>query len=374
MPRVVHLVDNLSRQDGGIFESVLGFANEQSKDTRWTVQIAAIEDDDTAADQSRLANRVSALLLPAGNADFIGKKLARLVENAAPDLIHVHGIWGSGARAGYQLGRRDSKLGVIVSPHGMLDPWALRNSRWKKQLGWHAWAKPLLARTDVIHALATPEREAIETVAKKNSTLAVIANGVAVPTQLARPEGAPRLLFLGRIHPKKGLPALLEAWASLEGRLNGWRLDIAGWSDGGHEDELKAQCKQLGLGGSVSFIGPVFGKDKDALLRSASAFVLPSQSEGLPMAVLEAWSYGIPVLMTRECNLAEGFAAGAALEHRPTQESLIEAINQLISMPRELRISMGENGRSLVERQFSWKMVTRRMTEVYDATLDRHIR
>ena len=126
-------------------------------------------------------------------------------------------------------------------------------------------------------------------------------------------------------------------------------------------------------GASVIFTGPAFGEEKDRLLRQASAFILPSFSEGLPMSVLEAWSYGLPVLMTDHCNLPAGFAANAALRIGTDAESIAEGLRELFALPTTDHgqrttslISIGRNGRALVERQFTWPQVAAQMKEVYE--------
>ena len=222
------------------------------------------------------------------------------------------------------------------------------------------------------------------------------------------------LLFLGRIHPKKGLVGALRAWAELRNSPSAirdsaeWQFVIAGWDQGGHEAELKALSGELGLkvftfqssvlsgldddlklnsyklktpspeaeDADVLFFGPAFGEEKDALLRSADAFVLPSFSEGLPMSVLEAWSYGLPVLMTPECNLPEGFASHAALEIRSGEGSFQGAdfsfqhgLRALLEMSGAERGSMGMRGRRLVEDRFTWPKVAEQMMEVYESLL-----
>ena len=170
-------------------------------------------------------------------------------------------------------------------------------------------------------------------------------------------------MYLGRIHPKKGLVNLLRAWASVARPQSSdfcplssdWTLTIAGWDQGGHEAELKRLATELeipwrdcreapsplrGEGGrkpdevdfsisafqrfSVFFLGPLFGAEKAAAYRSCDAFILPSFSEGLPMVVLEAWAYGKPVLMTPECNLPEGFAVSAAIRIETNPKALRE--------------------------------------------------
>jgi poly(glycerol-phosphate) alpha-glucosyltransferase len=119
----------------------------------------------------------------------------------------------------------------------------------------------------------------------------------------------------------------------------------------------------------VVFFGPAFGEEKEALLRSAEAFILPSFSEGLPMSVLEAWSYGLPVVMTPECNLPEGFACGAALEIRSGEGSFQDGMRILIEMTNQERAAMGMRGRRLVEERFTWPKVAARMKKIYDSLL-----
>jgi poly(glycerol-phosphate) alpha-glucosyltransferase len=199
-------------------------------------------------------------------------------------------------------------------------------------------------------------------------------------------------LFLGRLHPKKGLVNALRAWAEVMGHgarnvgLGDWQFVIAGWDQGGHGDELKALCRELGLDYSekpsdtsgnsdtsgagsaprVIFYGPVFGREKDVLMRTAEAFILPSFSEGLPMAVLEAWAYGLPVLMTDHCNLPEGFAGGAAIRISTEVPGIAEGIRELFEGSFGDLEAMGEAGRALVEGQFTWPKVAAQMKEVYE--------
>ena len=259
---------------------------------------------------------------------------------------------------------------MVVSPRGMLEPWALRRSRGKKSdcLA-TAGLRPSLSRAAVIHALCDEEAESIRNVVP-NVPIAVVPNGVDLPGELSASRGLRQreILFLGRIHPKKGISLLLEAWASVVAmRVRDWRLIIAGWDDGGHAEALKSAAARLGLGDSVIFSGPAFGEQKERLFRSAAAFILPSFSEGLPMAVLEAWSYGLPVLMTDACHLPEGFAANAAIRIDPTPESIATALLQLMSgMSDAEREAMGARGRLLVEKRFSWNYIGAEMCKIYD--------
>jgi poly(glycerol-phosphate) alpha-glucosyltransferase len=254
----------------------------------------------------------------------------------------------------------------------MLEPWALQFSRWKKRAAWFAWNRALVERAAVLHALCEEEAEALTRLAPR-VPVCVVPNGVELPELTANePGSADRiLLFLGRIHPKKGLEPLIEAWSKARiTALSGWRLAIVGWDDGGYEARLVNRVRDLGIADSVLFLGPAFGDVKERIFRSATAFVLPSFSEGLPMAVLEAWSFGLPVLMTDQCHLRVGFTLGAAVRVEPTVECLASVLTDLTTRwSAEDLSAMGLRGQGLVESRFAWPRVGAEMADVYDWSL-----
>jgi poly(glycerol-phosphate) alpha-glucosyltransferase len=250
----------------------------------------------------------------------------------------------------------------------MLDPWAVQNSAWKKKIvGW-LYENEHLRRAACIRALCRSELESIRAYGLDNP-VCVVPNGVDLPDlpESPREEGGPRkLLFLGRIHPKKGVKELLDGWMQWQehGGSSDWQLLIAGWDDGGHLPALKSMAARCAPK-SVKFVGPVYGPRKVELLRGVDAFILPSFSEGLPMAVLEAWSYRLPVVMTRHCNLPAGFEVGAAVRVDPDGESVARGLQQLASMSLAERRAMGIRGRELVAERFTWPTVAQQMLAVY---------
>jgi len=293
----------------------------------------------------------------------------------------------------------------------MLDEWALRNSRWKKEIVAWIFEKRNLRSTACLHALCESETRAMRAYGLRNA-ICIIPNGVELPEvggqrsevrdQKSEDIGDGRkvLLYLGRLHPKKGLINLLKAWAAVqrsevrEQSSGEWILSIAGWDQGGHEDELKRLCTELGVAfadvkdqrseprnpssnselrsskpPSVVFLGPKFGDAKAACFRNCDAFISPSFSEGLPMVILEAWAYGKPVLMTPQCNLPEGFAANSALRIEPTVESITQCLLDLLHAPRPTLESLGVNGRNLVASRFTWPKIAAEMKSVYDWVL-----
>jgi poly(glycerol-phosphate) alpha-glucosyltransferase len=323
------------------------------------------------------------------------------LDEARPDLVALQGLWQYSSIATRRQWRRNGAP-YVISPRGMLDKWALANSRWKKVLAAFAFENAVLHDAACLHALCESEADAIRAYGLRQR-IEVIPNGVELPDLLTTEgtevtEGKKRLLFLGRIHPKKGLVGALRAWAELRNSPSAirysaeWQFVIAGWDQGGHEEDLIKLCSVLGLsvvqrskhvpcsataqeaeGADVVFYGPAFGGEKDQLLRGADAFVLPSFSEGLPMSVLEAWAYGLPVVMTPECNLPEGFATQAALEIRNGEmgNAKWDGLCALLDMSDSDRIGMGGRGRRLVEQKFTWPKVACQMKALYEDILSR---
>jgi glycosyltransferase involved in cell wall biosynthesis len=145
-----------------------------------------------------------------------------------------------------------------------------------------------------------------------------------------------------------------------------WAVVIAGWDQGGHQRELQDLVEELSLERFVVFVGPQLREAKAASYALAEAFILPSVSEGLPMAALEAWSHGLPVLMTEACNLPEGAAAGAALQIEPHVAGIAQGLSQLFAMSDAERSEMGARALTLAAERFSWPSIAAQMKEVYE--------
>jgi poly(glycerol-phosphate) alpha-glucosyltransferase len=365
---LVYLTDSLTRAAGGLFDAVRSLALEVEKHQRYAPAVIGLDDPDAELDRF-LWGRIDTTVLPVLGPRAFGYApgLLETLQSKEPDLVHVHGLWMYPSLAVVRWSRRSKPY--VVSPHGMLDSWALKNSRWKKQIAAAVYENRHLHGAACLHALNQAEAKAIRAYGLRNP-ICVIPNGIGIPEKWE--ERAERethtLLYLGRLHPKKGLAGLIEAWSMVRRKAEqaGWRLKIAGWDQSGHRTELEALTRKLGAGSSVSFLGPRFGEAKAECFREASAFILPSLSEGLPMTILEAWSWRLPVIMTPECNLSEGEDAGASIMARNGIESLSAALSRLFSMNKSELEAMGAKGLRLVEDQFQWPRVAQQMTAVYD--------
>lgn len=298
--------------------------------------------------------------------------LAPAIRAFAPDIIHAHGLWMYGSVISANMAR--AGVANVISPHGMLDSWALSQGRFKKKIASLAFERGHLQGARCIHALNSQEAEAIRA-CLPNAPVAVVPNGVDLMRQqtapppisawrTAFPPEARTLLYLGRLHRKKNLAPLIAAFGQIP--HTSWRLVIAGPDQDNTQANLERQVKALGLGDKVRFVGSQFGADKIATLASADAFILPSLSEGLPMAVLEAWAARLPVLMSDVCNLPDGFAAGAAIDTGTSQASIARALTALVSLPDAARLDMGMRGHALVERDYTWDSVANRFVTLYE--------
>lgn len=367
------LTASISRLAGGLFESVRRSAQELQRSLPVEVRIFGLEDSFTRDDLKEWDTlSVQAFPVKGPKAFGYAPDLSAALRAASLDLLQVEGIWMYPSLACLAWAKATG-MSYLVRPHGMLNPWAVRNSRWKKRLAGWFYENAHLHRAACLLALCESEARSIRSYGLRNP-VAVIPNGIDLPQLRSVPknhtEGNPlRLLYLGRIHPQKGLSDLLRAWGAL--RMENivqdgtWELTIAGWGQGGHEGALKAICRQAGIETSVRFLGPRFGAEKDAVYRAADAFILPSISEGVPMVVLEAWAYALPVIMTTQCNIPEGFEAGAAISIGAEVQSIVRGLTTFFAMSSSERTGMGLKGRSLVEQRFTWPKVAESLHAVH---------
>jgi len=281
----------------------------------------------------------------------------------------------------------------------MLDEWALQRSVWKKKLAMRLYERQNLFSARCFHALAPTEALAIRRMGIK-SPICVIPNGFDIPASPVGDFNPPcgtiqTLLFLGRINAKKGLLELMEAWNRIRRRPEcyPWQLAIVGWDDGNFKHRLLKLAKELGLRhlectaneyltrirnddgirGAIFFVDEAFGEIKQDILSSSDAFVLPSFSEGMPMSVLEAWAYKLPVILTPQCNIGKLQSSNSYLEVFPEVDSIASGIIQLIETPENERRELGLAGFRRVADEFNWNRIAKEFIAVYGWLLNRKL-
>ena len=293
-----------------------------------------------------------------------------------PDIIHDNGIWlpNNHTVAAYS---KERHIPRIVSPRGMLAPWAMRHKATKKKIAWFLYQKSDLLNAACLHATSTDERRHLEAL-NLNRQIHTIANGLRLTnpnptmdksTDLDSPDDLPKriALFLGRIYPVKGLPNLISAWAEV--RPQSWKLIIAGPDEAGHQAELRAQIQRLGLEKSVVFFGPVNGAKKIELLQRSHLFILPSLSESFGIAVAEAMAQGLPVITTHAAPWAVIKDYDLGWWVPASKEGLAEAVSAATNSPPADLKMMGFRGSEYVQAHLSWDKLVLQYIDMYASTL-----
>ena len=295
-------------------------------------------------------------------------------------ILHLHGVWMGFQRVAARVASAQ-KVPVLLSPHGMLNRWHLRHLGFKelrKLIYWRTVAYPAFRSIPLIHAVTPRERDELATWLPGQG-IKVIPNAIdleAMDSLLANageeaspPGDEPYLLFLGRLHPVKGIALLIEAFAkAIAGTKYKFRLLIVGpESDPAYVAQLKSLVRLLGVEEKVIFLGPVFEPQKKlSLYRHAWAFCAPSQTEVMGLVNLEAASMELPVVTTHETGLG-GWEEGGGLLVHPQVEELSRALRQVFSWSESERQDRGQKLRRLVERRYSWQAVGPQWLELYSS-------
>ncbi len=295
------------------------------------------------------------------------QRLWAVVKEIQPDVIHDHGAWlPSNAVAAWVA--RQTGVPLVVSPRGMVAEWTLSHQAFKKRAAWHLYQKRAFQQATLFHATASGEADDLRRLGMETPA-AVIPNGVALPE--IRPTGNTSehkwVLFLSRLHPVKGLPMLLEAWAQIQ--PEGWTLELVGPSEDGHRDELERKVATLDLDGEVVFSGPVDDNAKWRKYTAADLFVLPSHSENFGIVVAEALAAGVPVLTTTGTPWQELKTHDCGWWVDPELAAIKEALTTALNLSDAERNAMGQRGRHLVESTYTWRAVGQRMRRAYESLL-----
>lgn len=302
--------------------------------------------------------------------------MAKALKNAANfDLMHLHSVflWPTWAAA---RAAQKNKVPYLVSPRGMLVPDLIAKKNKRLKMFWiNRIEKKSLERATAVHFTSGIEAEEAAKFGIRYRKIFVVPNGYgSVFDESAAPKNSiseaeavragaagPYLLFLGRIHWKKGLDRLIKAMA----HVSEVRLVIAGNDDENYRPALQSLAWEAKVNDRILFMGPAYGAAKATLIKNAKLFVLPSYSENFGNSVLEAMAVGRPVAVTPEVGLSEAItAAGAGLVTEGDAETLGKNMKQLLSDPAKLE-RMGEAGRALVREKYSWDGIAMAMERIY---------
>lgn len=282
------------------------------------------------------------------------------------DIIHSHGIWClANITPGWVVPKNGARL--VASPRGSMAPWAMNFKRWKKAPVW-PFQRRLYERAHLLHATASEEYEDMRNLGFR-APIAVIPNGIDVPDlPIFKNKTNFRLLFLSRIHQKKGVEILLDAWGFIQDKFENWELTIAGPGEEFYVNNLIQISKSKKLK-RVNFIGPVFGEEKSNLYFDSDLFILPTYNENFGMVVAEALSHGLPVVVSEGAPWRKIEDKNCGLWVPVNSEAVKSALSKMMMMSHDERLKMGFQGREWMIEDFGWNMVGGRMESAYNYTI-----
>jgi glycosyltransferase involved in cell wall biosynthesis len=271
----------------------------------------------------------------------------------------------------------------------MLTPWSLQFHGLKKRIAWNLYQRRNLQSAHVLHATSRDEADGFRALGL-TQPIAVIPNGVELPGEGGRgqssevrdqteppnhrsteapehrttePPNHRTILFLSRIHPKKGLLDLVQAWQTV--RPQGWRIVIAGGDEDGHLTQIKKEVGRHKLENQFTFLGEVRDEAKWDLYRSADLFVLPTKSENFGIVIAEALASGVPVITTKGTPWEELQTHHCGWWVEPTAAAVAGALREACGLSDEERSAMGQRGRKLIEDKYTWPAAAKQMLAVY---------
>jgi glycosyltransferase involved in cell wall biosynthesis len=386
--RVLHVIPGIAPRYGGPSAVILPMCAALA---RLGVQVEIATTDADGAGHRLDSSSISSCPVPVHlfRRDFserwkYSRGLSRALSRHASDydILHVHALWSFATTAACAAGRRHGTP-VIVRPCGMLSPYTWGRSAWKKQLYWWAVERRNLAGARAIHVTSTAEAAEVRALRLPATVRTVIVpNGVDAaawgvelrPDHLRQRCGGragdrPIVLFLSRLHPKKGIVRyLLPAFARLKTDAF---LAIAGGADEHapeHEAEVQAAVQQLGLDDRVALLGPVSPDERWWLYDGAAVFVLPSRSENFGIVVTEAMARGVPVVVSNAVQACEHVKqAGGGRIVSLDEENVATALDEILTHMETGKI-LGQNGRGYVRRHLSWDRIAATLLQLYNTT------
>ena len=384
--RVLHVIYKLDPEGGGPPRALLGLASAQKQ--------AGLDVRVLAAYRRHADMRIREELVSRGvPVQLVGPTIgplqwhrsnARAADLACRgvDIVHIHAIWEDllhhAARAARSL-----RVPYIVRPCGMLDPWSLSQRSLRKRL-YLAWRlRRSLDTAAALHFTTETERELTDVLSLKAASI-VEPNGVELHEFVEPPApgtfrrafpqigSRPIVLFLSRLHPKKGVDLLVAAFA--RANTADAVLVLAGPDPVGYRRRVEALVKQHGLDKDVIFTGMVHGRDRVAAMVDADLFVLPSYQENFGVAVVEALATGTPVIVSDQVNICheiDGAECGAVV---PLDvDALALALSKWMSDAR-CRIQASQRATELVAAHYDWNQIARRWCVHYERLVGRRHR
>lgn len=293
-------------------------------------------------------------------------EVSKLLDIIKPNLVHVNCCWMPACAFVQQMAQKRN-IKVVLTPHGMLEPWIIKRHYWTRKLpALLLFQKAAIQNADCLQATAESEKENLLKLGY-NSNIKIVKLGIDAESIIMKTSWKKnkQLLFLSRVHVKKGINYLIEAVDDLQKELQGYKILVAGEGDADYVATLKQQIADKGLQEIIQLIGGVYGDKKWELFQTSDFFVLPTHSENFGLAIAESLASGTPVITTvgTPWNDLNSSNSGAWIEIGT--QPLVDTLKRFLSLSDEEMETMGKNGRKLIETKYSAKVMAEEMMEVY---------
>lgn len=283
------------------------------------------------------------------------------------DVIHVQGLWSIFPTLFGIIAKVISGASLIVSPRGMLETWSLKQGELKKKLALFTYQGYLFRLTDTFHVTADEESKSLSMIVPKNRNV-VIPNGIHTSSfrdanHLLNSEER-TILFLSRIHQKKGIEMLVNAWDSLASNWPNWKVRIVGDGDKTYIESLKRLIIKKNVT-NITVEGPLYGEDKIEAYASCDLFVLPTYSENFGIVIAEALASSVPVVTTTGTPWSEIATWNCGEYIEPNLNALINALEKWMEFTPESRMKAGLIGKRLIQTKYSLEFVAQSFEKLY---------
>jgi glycosyltransferase involved in cell wall biosynthesis len=376
--KVLHVISSIDPRAGGPTAALEGLALAQQRAgmTVTVLSTYAIDEQLQVADVLRDGGVVVELAGPTAGRFRRHHSIPSIVRDAVAnsEVVHIHGLW---EQVQYEaaVAAGEGRVPFIFRPCGMLDPWSLSQNRLLKRLFLELRFRRVLNRAALIHFTSEMEQDLTRALNLTAESI-VVPNGIQ-PEEFAKLPGRGEfverfpvlngqriVLFLGRVHPKKGIDLLIPAFA--QAKLDKTMLVIAGPDNDGYRDRLKLLAREEGISDRVLFTGMLHGRERLQALVDADLFVLPSRQENFGIAVIEALAAKCPVVISDQVNIHEEVAAaGVGGVVRLDIAALAQEIKRWMG-DDALRLSVAQKARDFVFTHYDWDEITARWGEVYN--------
>lgn len=298
------------------------------------------------------------------------KRVAEMMEEVMPDIVHVNCCWMPACAAVQRIAQKHGYK-VVLTPHGMLEPWIIKRHYWTRKVpALLLYQKAAVRKADCIQSTAESERDNLLKLGYNKNIkvvrLGIDADGIEMKRSWKKTR---QILFLSRVHVKKGINFLIEAAAVLRSELQGYKILVAGEGDADYVAEMKRMIADNGLQDIVQLVGGVYGDEKWRLFQTSDFFVLPTHSENFGLAIAESLASGTPVITTvgTPWHDLNDTNSGAWIEIGT--QPLVETLRKFLALSDGELEAMGRNGRRLIEEKYSAHVMAKEMMEVYETLI-----